>query len=240
MLVSIVWTAIAVLAPVGASWHGSSRLTATACAAAVLVLSTVLFSLDATDAEHPEQNLSEQLAPLVEPTYEAIVDGVGAATGEDGRYLIQWSDSHMFGSQVYGLINELDRRGLTVGGAPYFTVPLTPPLTMSPEEATAEVHFASGVYVERWRKVPEAVEVASSDLRTGEQRQRYRTLRRRAIATLERDGLDELVPTVDTNVFGVTTDDRTSLDTRAVTAEMLQLGTELAVFIIPKGTVLAD
>ena len=236
VLVSIVWTAIAAVERVRLQWRPAARGAGVVVATIVLVTSTAMFSIDAADAEHAEQHLSRGLGELVGPTYEALVDGVGAASGPDGRYLVQWSDAHFFGSQVYGLISELDDRGLDVGGHPYFTVPLTPERTMPVERATAEVHFASGAYVELWRDVPGAVEVANADLRTPEQRQRYDELRRDVIEGLRRDGRDDLVELVDFNVFGLDVDPGIARDIRRATSQMLQIGTETAVFIIPKGT----
>jgi len=236
VLVSIVWTVIALVEHLRIHWRPAARGAGVAVAAVIVVTSTVMFSVDAAGAEHPEQHLGRELAELVDPTYEALVDGVGAASGPDGRYLVQWSDAHFFGSQVFGLINELDRRGLDVGGDAFFTVPLTRERMMPLERATAEVHFASGAYVELWREIPDAVEVARVDLRTPEERRLYDTLRREAIEGLRRDGLDDLVDLVDFNVFGLATDARISRDTRQAGSQMLQIGTESAVFIIPKGT----
>jgi len=201
-----------------------------------LVASTVMFTVDATNAEHAEADLGTQMGEMVAPTYDAVIERTGAATGDDGRYLVQGSDAHFFGSQVFGLINELDRRGLDVGGERYFTVPNTPQLTMPTDLATAEIHYATGAYIDRWREVPEAVEVASNDSRTADERARYARLRREALAGLRRDGLDDLVPMLDYNVFGLSTSDEISRDTRVATSLMLQIGTEAAVFVIPVGT----
>ncbi|MDQ3737975.1 MAG: hypothetical protein M3337_02255 [Actinomycetota bacterium] len=235
VLVSIVWTAIAVVERVRVQWRPGARSAAVVVAAIVLMISTAMFSIDAADAGHAEQHLSRGLRELVDPTYEALVEGVGEASGPDGRYLVQWSDAHFFGSQVYGLISELDDRGLDVGGHPYFTVPLTPERTMPVERATAEVHFASGAYIELWEDVPGAVEVAAVDLRSPEERRRYEALRRQVIDGLRRDGRDDLVELVDFNVFGLDVDPRIGRDIRRATSQMLQIGTEIAVFIIPKG-----
>ena len=66
------------------------------------------------DAEHPEERLSAAVGALAGPTYDAVVDAVGEATGADGRYLVRWSDAADIGSPGYGLLDELERRGLDV------------------------------------------------------------------------------------------------------------------------------
>ena len=74
----------------------------------------------------PEFYLSKPLDALVGPTAAALTAGTGAATGRDGRYAVVWRDTAFFGSQGYGLLNELDRRGFHVGAAPYFYTTATP------------------------------------------------------------------------------------------------------------------
>jgi hypothetical protein len=236
VIVAVCWTAISLVGLARREWRPAMRQGAVAVAMVTLVASTVMFTVDATNAEHAEADLGTQMGEMVAPTYDAVIERTGAATGEDGRYLVQGSDAHFFGSQVFGFINELDRRGLDVGGERYFTVPNTPELTMPTDLATAEIHYATGAYIDRWRDVPEAVEVASNDSRTADERARYARLRREALAGLRRDGLDDLVPMLDYNVFGLSTSDEISRDTRVATSLMLQIGTEAAVFVIPVGT----
>lgn len=236
VIVAVCWTAISLVGLARRAWRPAMRQGAVAVAMVTLVASTVMFTVDATNAEHAEADLGTQMGEMVAPTYDAVIERTGAATGDDGRYLVQGSDAHFFGSQVFGLINELDRRGLDVGGERYFTVPNTPELTMPTDLATAEIHYATGAYIDRWREVPEAVEVASNDSRTADERARYARLRREALAGLRRDGLDDLVPMLDYNVFGLSTSDEISRDTRVATSLMLQIGTEAAVFVIPVGT----
>ena len=92
-----------------------------AVAVVVSVASTVAFA----DAEHPEERLSTAVGALAGPTYDAVVDGVGAATGADGRYLVRWSDAADIGSPGFGLLDELERRGLDVAADEFFHVPVT-------------------------------------------------------------------------------------------------------------------
>ena len=58
--------------------------------------------------------------------------------------------------------------------------------------------------------MPDAVEVATYDPRTPEQRAEYAEVRARFVDRLRSEGLDELVPLVDTNLFGMSVDVRLS------------------------------
>ncbi len=205
-------------------------------AAALLVASTLSFSWSAVSAEPPENYLSEPLNALVGPTARALADGVGAATGRDGRYSVTWTDVAFFGSQGYGLLNELDRRGFHVGSAPYFYTTATAHRVVDPATATAVVHFATGGYIEQWEAVPGAVEVAFTDPRSPAQQQRYDDLRAEVIARLGDAGLGELVDELDLNLFGVQLDQRVPRSINRLIDQMLRLGQPTAVFIAPPGS----
>ena len=57
----------------------------------------------------PAVRLSEALGQLVDPTVKAVQRGVGAAAkGVNGTYLVSWTDAFFFGSEAYGLVNELE------------------------------------------------------------------------------------------------------------------------------------
>jgi hypothetical protein len=83
-------------------------------AAGVTVVTSVATAVAFADAHPPEQRLSNALGALAAPTYRAIVDKVGPATGKDGRYVVRWSDAADIGSPGFGLLDELERRGLDV------------------------------------------------------------------------------------------------------------------------------
>ena len=145
------------------------------------------------DAEHPEERLSTAVGALAGPTYDAVVDGVGAATGPDGVYIVRWSDAADIGSPGFGLLDELERRGLDVAADEFFHVPVTDHRVRPRAEADAQIHLATGGYVDIWRAVPDAVEVATYDPRTDAQRAEYAEVRARFVDRLAAEGLDELV-----------------------------------------------
>jgi hypothetical protein len=147
--------------------------------------------------------------------------------------VVTWSDAYFFGSQGYGLVNELERAGLRVGVDPTFRVPVTPQRVLDRAVATAEVHLSTGSYIDEWRARPDAVEVAYVEPRTDDEIAEFETLRTEAITGLRSAGLDELVELVDTNLFGASLDPRLPAGVQRAMARMLIIGQPAAVFIAP-------
>lgn len=229
-----VWTVATVLArrDSGTSDGAGRPRSYAALAAAVLVLVGVL-TVQAPDVEPPAARLSAGLGAVLDDTETAVRDGVGAATGPEGRYAVSWTDGLHIGSQGYGVVSELERRGLVVGGMPWARVPLTEHRVIDPSEATAVLHFATGIFVDQWRARPEAVEVATADPRTAAERDEFEGLRTQVIADLEATGLDDVVPLVDGNLFGASLDPRLDDATHERMGRMLDLGIPISVFIAP-------
>jgi hypothetical protein len=134
------------------------------------------------------------------------------------------------------LLSELERRGFDVGVQPGRRVPATPQRVLLDAEATARVHLATGAFVERWRQVPGAVQIASFDPRDADARAEQERLRAEVTATLLDLGLDELVPKLDLNLFGAAIDERVPDATQEQMGRMLALGGPLAVFVVPVDT----
>lgn len=114
MVVAVGWT-VAVLWARRASqatrhWATTFGLLAYA---GVIVVSTGLFTVDATgvEADAEARSVSDSLGHLVSPTAAALDQGSAPGGGRDGKYLVTWEDPINLGVQGYGLINELDRRG---------------------------------------------------------------------------------------------------------------------------------
>jgi hypothetical protein len=228
---AVAWTAIA-------WWRTTHRGPGSAVAlpalgSAVLVVATVASTVMFADADVPEERLSRAVATLAAPTYEAVVDGIGEATGRDGNYQVRWSDAADIGSPGYGLLNELERRGLDVAADEFFRVPATDHRVRPRERADAQLHLATGGYVERWRQVPGAVEVATYEPRTDEEIDRSADIRTRLLSRLAVEGLHDIAELIDSNLFGASLDPRISGDDLADITELLELGQPMAVFIAP-------
>ncbi len=228
---AVLWTAVA-------WWQRAhpDRPVATRVAlagAGVALVASVATAVTFAGAEHPEERLSDAVGALAGPTHDAVVDAVGEATGPDGRYLLRWSDAADIGSPGYGLLDELERRGLDVAADENFRVQVTEHRTRRASESDAQIHLATGAYIDRWRQVPGAVEVASYDPRTAAEQEEFAAVRQSFIDRLTAEGLDELVPLVDVNLFGISVDTRLSAADHADLARLIELGQPMSVFIAP-------
>lgn len=219
-------------------WERSDRreLPVVRVAAGIAALAAVVFVVDAATVDPPEDRLSRVLGELVGPTADALREGVGAADGDDGVYAVYWEDAYYFGSQGFGLINELERRGFDARAYDTYRVPITHHRIAQPSEVTAEVVLATGVNVEVWRAKPGVVEVAVFEPRSAEEMVEFDRLYADAVEALRADGLDDLVPLLDTNMFLARLDPRLSDDVEATLTTLLMLGQETAVFIAPPGS----
>jgi hypothetical protein len=205
-------------------------------AIAVLVVAGVFFVKDAAMVDPPEPRLSRSLDAVLDDTATALADGVGAADGKDGVYAVVWNDAYYFGSQGYGLINELERRGFDARAYETYRVPVTQHRITDPASATAEVVFATGINVAAWRDREGAVEVAFFEPRSADELAEFDRLHDEVIDELTSAGLDDVVEMVDSNLFGASLDPRVPAATEHKMARMLVLGQETAVFIAPAGT----
>ncbi len=226
-----VWTAIA-------WWERSERrpLPVVQVAAAITLVGLAVFVVDAATVDPPEARLSRSLGAVVGPTAAALADGVGAADGKGGTYAVVWADAYYFGSQGYGLISELERRGFTARAYETYHVPVTPQRITDPAHATAEVVLATGIDIAKWAAVAGAVEVADFEPRSAAELAEFDRLHDAAVSALADAGLDDVAAMVDSNLFGASVDPRLPAGVEAELARMLVLGEETAVFIAPPGT----
>ena len=237
VLVSIAWTAwLATRERVGREKRSLPERLPMSIAVAVGTVATLLSLGAVATHDVPEPMLSDGLRAVVPDTVAAIEAGVGDATGRDGRYLVRWRDAVIIGSQGYGLVNELERRGLDVGVQDPWRVPVTPHRVMAPGTFDAEIHFVSGVFVDEWSERPGFVEVAAADIRSDAEQARFADLRERVGVRLVELGRPELIDVVDRNLFGASLDPALPRDVVDDLSEMLDLGERVAVFIGPPGS----
>jgi hypothetical protein len=231
---AVVWTAATV-------WRRTDRAPGRAVAgvavpglgASVLVVASLLSSVSFADAEVPERRLSVAVGELAPPTFEAIADGVGAASGTDATYRVNWSDAADIGSPGFGLFDELERRGVDVVADEHRHIPATEYRVADPSEADAQIHLATGAYIERWRQVPFAVEVAAYEPRDAAELALYHQTRRRLIGRLAAEGLTDVIEQVDFNLFGGSLNPNLSAADVADFTTLLDLGQPMSVFIAP-------
>jgi hypothetical protein len=240
MVAATIWTAIEFTRR---TWPGQRTTlgiakTLTAALWTVGVVAWIALVVGAVKVDVPEPRLSRSLGAVVEPTAAALRDGVGAAEGVDGNYSVLWNDAYFFGSQGYGLISELERRGFDAGAPFAWRVPVTEHRVIDVEVATAVVQLVTGAYLPQWRVEPSAVEVATFEPRTPDEIEEYGELRHELLVGLEELGLDNelydsLVSSVDFNLFGVQLDPAVPPALQKLVNRMLELGQVTAVFIVP-------
>ncbi|MGB8859323.1 MAG: hypothetical protein WCC60_08705 [Ilumatobacteraceae bacterium] len=225
------WTAVA-------WWESAGRgtLPVGRVAVAVLALAGAVFVYDAATVDPPEERLSRVLNEIIDPTVQALRDGVGAADGQDGVYAVIWEDAYYFGSQGYGLISELERRGFTARAYDTFRVPVTPQRITDAAHATAEVALVTGIYIAEWRARPGVVEVVDFEPRTAAELDEFARLRQESVTALGAAGLDDVAALVDSNLMGARLDPRLPPGVESKLVRMLVLGEETAVFIAPPGS----
>ena len=200
------------------------------------VASVAAFTIDAARADVPEAHLSDSLAALVPQTVAALEADMGGSAGTYGRYTVTYADSYYFGSQSYGLVSELERRGFDIGMPNTWRVPVTPHRVVLETDATAQLRLATGRYIDEVAALPGAVQVAFHDPRTPADIARGEQLAQQVRTSLIAAGLEELVPMIDDNLFGLQLDPRVPADVQEMVDELLRLGVPTAVFVLPPET----
>jgi hypothetical protein len=204
--------------------------------AAVAVIGVVLvasFVAQSTSLDPPEARIADGVRAVLPATERAIDRGQVAGGGRNGRYLITYSDSVHIGSQAYGLLAALERHGYHVGFPESFRVIVRNRRVLSDAQATAVIHLSVGNYIAEWRRRPGVREVAYFDARTRAERAEFARLRGQAIAQMRTQHLDDLIPSVDNNLFVAVFDSRVKGTLKSTLERMLTLGVPIAIFIGP-------
>jgi hypothetical protein len=234
-LLATAWTAYAVLRSRTVDGDALAR---TAARIGILVTGVALvgFTAECATFDPPEASLSDPLGVLAVRTDRALAAGVGGVGGDD-RFVVTWNDAHYIGSQGYGLVNELERRGWAVGVPDTWRVPVTRQRVLDAPDATRELRFASGRYLSGLLAAGEpGVElVARHDPRTGAERAAYARDRRALVASLAARGLDERVRQVDETLFTVSLEPTLTAREKVLVARMLRLGQPAGVLLVPIG-----
>ena len=112
---------------------------------------------------------------------------------------------------------------------------MTPHRVLPFGQYDAEIHLVTGVFIDQWRDRDGFVEVAFTDDRSPDERDRFDELRRYVLERLEEEGRDDLVPVVDENLFGASLDLDLPQDVVDAMSEMIEIGLPVAVFVAPPG-----
>jgi len=181
MVVAIAWTASAVVRNMP-TYRRSVRIAGIAgigALAAVALGSAGALTSDATHVEPEDVASSGALQDLVPATVE-FIDRSGSGSKRNDRYLITSSDpiGLIGAAQSFGLVNELDRRGIAVGLYPNEKLRAAPYLTSGPADATATLRVVTGAAIAEWKVKPGARRIAFHDPRTNRERTTQERLRR--------------------------------------------------------------
>ncbi len=235
VVAAVIWTAVAAIARrLGDRRHLLDR----AVSGLLVVIGAVMWStlvVQAATVVVPEAHLSRPLGAVVGPMVDALEQ---RAPGRDGTYAVVWNDAASFGSQGFGLVSELERRGFDAGAPTLWRVPITPQRVVDIEDADVVVQFATGAYLDEWRSEPRAIEVATYEPRSTAQLAEFEQLRTELLDGLaelpiDADRYDALVTAVDFNLFSVQTDPAVPIELQRTVDRMLKLGQETAVFLVP-------
>jgi hypothetical protein len=183
-------------------------------------------------ASHPTS--SAQLAALAPIVARALHERAGGPASPDSAYLVTWEDALYAGGQAFGLLNELERRGIFAftSDSPILGASLGWHRVLDPAAATARIHFANGVFITEARAMPGAVQIAYADLRTPSLREEHAKLRSWVIQSARRIGRPDLVPLVDRNLAAVQVASMSQWESLAI-GRMNDIGLPAAVFILP-------
>ena len=119
------WWVITALIVAGSLWTIAGKASRHVVVAGMLVAISVVAAVGAAQfvdrVKLPGAVDSEMVGALAGPT----VDGLRAG-GFDGKVLMRWWDPHYLGASAFGLVLELERRGIDVGVDPPFSAAALP------------------------------------------------------------------------------------------------------------------
>lgn len=230
VLVAVAWTAVAVWrhARPAAADRASAHAVA-AVAATIAIGLGVTNTVSAASTEHPEEHLGEIVEQLLPDT--------AAALDAEARYAVEFRDAYFFGSQAFALLSELRRQGFDARMDQVFAVPATSSRAAPAATADAAVVLVTGEFIDEWAADERFEMVAFVEPRSADELAEFDALRSDLIAELESSGLDDLVPLVDENLFGLNIDQRIGPRSAALSKAMIDLGQRTAVFVGPPGVI---
>jgi len=211
-----------------------ARLAPMAAAVGVIAVAAcaLRLTMDVQGAGSAVPTVSTQVAALAPAAADALLRGDGKNTGGHGRYLVTWSETLRLAGEGWGLVNELERRGLDVGVPWQFSTVFTKHRVRDPKEATARVHLATGGWIDQARTIPGAVQIAYWDGRSPEALQEFERNRATMVEALRGIGRQDVADQIDRQL------DRSFVPglnpmLAFVVTRMGEIGVPAAVFVLP-------
>ncbi len=139
------------------------------------------------------------------PAHESDSRLVGGLSGSltaklspDARYLLRWHDPAALGGVPYGLVLEMERRGVHVGVDPWGRAAAQPFRVQPEETASTVLWYISGDHsIAEFEQRSDAVLLARFDPRQPEDRDRSHQVRAQIESRLTEIGRAELIPKLD-------------------------------------------
>jgi hypothetical protein len=210
------------------------RAGAATMAAAVVIIAagacTVRLMTQVTRAGSAVPAASEQLAALAPAAANALLERT--SPGAHPRYFVSWSETLRLAGEGWGLVNELERRGLDVGVTWQFGTVFTPHRVRDPKDATARLHLATGGWIEQARTIPGAVQIAYWDGRSPEALQEFERHRASVVDVLRRLGRQDVIDQLDRRLDGSMVPGMDPVNA-ILMKRMAEIGVPGAVFLIP-------
>ncbi len=230
-----VWTLYAVLIARGVVPYAIGKWRSGAVGATAFA-SLLLFTIASMQVGPPEATLADPLGVIVNHVDKALKDGAAGVTKSD-RFVVTWTDAYYIGSQGYGLVNELERRGWHVGVPDTWRIPVTRQRVIGDNLATKELRFASGGYLRDLitSNDPGVTLLVKYDPRSRAEQATYERDRRNLIASLQSRGEGEIAKQVDLSLFSASLAPSLTQREKNLVGEMLRLGQSSGVLLVPIG-----
>jgi hypothetical protein len=213
--------------------RGAARWAGAGVLGLVVLVPTVLAARTEPDRDFMGAGLSDQVGEVLGPVLRAIEDGE-VDGGPDGTFLVTWADPVNLGGQGQGLMLELEREGIDVKAIEAMRLGVRDHRVVEPGGADAEIHLAIGEpAIDEARARPGAAQIAYHDPRTPVERREYDRLQAELTAGLTAAGLTDLVPLIETDMFGLQTDPRMPEELSRLTYFLSISPRPLAVFSSP-------
>ncbi|CAN5674058.1 hypothetical protein BH10ACT1_BH10ACT1_13970 [soil metagenome] len=215
-----------------AATHVVSTPRLTAVALAVAVVAAASFSVGNVDALPSSSDLSQDLGAVSRQAVPKLASGDLVGGGRSGRYLVRWTDRVTIGTQGYGLVDELERQGFTVGVDKPYGVGATQHRVLPLDRATAVLQLVTGPDIPAWDADPQARRIAYRDVRTPAERVAYDQM----LAKIERELIDvgvvEAAGGWHGNLFTTLIDEKVPERIKVQLREILDIRAPVAIYLL--------
>lgn len=229
-LLLLVWpvallAGLAVMTTFARSW---TRPTATAVLGALLVGAALRAGVAAGDAEPAN--------PVVSRTVRALAPEVVKVLDQDRLHLVTWTDAIHLGGHGFGMVLELERRGIDVVVPTSFGTQFGRHRTAGSAVPDVRLVVATGAGIEAWRGQDGVEVLVELDVRTSEERAEAARTRRALVNALRAADREELIEVIDENLLQLVFEPALPPEATALVHRLDALGASAAVLVAPLGS----